>query len=130
MFSEIELISNSRPLNQLCYDDTSDILTPNHLLFGRKFYQINSNFEHGYNELKVDIPKGVKHVGNATEHFWKRWQAEYVTSSREYQKRYKQKTKPMPNKNDLVLLFDDKEHRQKWILGKTTELISSNDKQV
>ena len=36
----------------------------------------------------------------------------------------------MPNKNDLVLLFDDKEHRQKWILGKTTELISSNDEQV
>ena len=64
------------------------------------------------------------------EQFWKRWQAEYVTSSREYQKRYKQKTKPMPNKNDLVLLFDDKEHRQKWIPGKTTELISSNDEQL
>ena len=46
VLSEIELTLTSRPLNQLCDDDTSDILTPNHLLFGRELYQINPNFEH------------------------------------------------------------------------------------
>ena len=60
---EIELILNSRPLNQLCDDDTSDILTPNHL------YQINPNFKHSYEEFQIDIPKRVKHVENTIEHF-------------------------------------------------------------
>ena len=36
VLSEIKLILNSRPLKQLRDDDTSDILMPNHLLFGRK----------------------------------------------------------------------------------------------
>ena len=52
VLSEIELILKSSPLNQLCDDDTSDILTPNHLLFWLKFYQINPNFEHSYEDFK------------------------------------------------------------------------------
>ena len=71
MLSVIELIFNSRPLNQLWEDDTSNILTPNHLLFGHKLYQINPNFEHSYDEFEIDIPKRVKHVDNTIEHFWK-----------------------------------------------------------
>ena len=71
MLSEIELILNSRPLIQLCDDDTSDILTPNHLLFGSKLYQINPNFEHSYDESKIDMSKRVKHVENTIEHFRK-----------------------------------------------------------
>ena len=123
---EIELILNSRPLNQLCDDDTNDILTPNHLLFGRKLYQINPNFEHSYEEFQINMPKRVKHVENTTEHFWKRWRAEYVTSLREYQKLHKPNTQAVPSKNDLVLVFDDKQPRQKWLLGKITELIPNN----
>ena len=57
VLSEIELILNSRPLNQLYDDDTSNQLTPNHLLFGCKLYQINPNFEHSYEEFQIDMPK-------------------------------------------------------------------------
>ena len=48
------------------------------------------------------MPKHVKHVENTTEHFWKRWQEEYVMSLREYQKLHKPKTLAVPSKNDLV----------------------------
>ena len=129
MLSKIELILNSSPLNQLC-DDTSDILTPNHLLFGRKLYQINPNFEHSYEEFQIDMPKRVKHFENTIEHLWKRWRAEYVMSLREYQKLHKPNTQAVPSKNDLVLVFDDKQPRQKWLLGKITELIPSNDGKI
>ena len=130
VLSEIELILTSRPLNQLCDNDTSDILTPNHLLFGRKLYQINPNFEHSYEEFQIDMPKRVKHFENTIEHLWKRWRAEYVMSLREYQKLHKPNTQAVPSKNDLVLVFDDKQPRQKWLLGKITELIPSNDGQI
>ena len=113
VLSEIELILNSRSLNQLCDDDTSHTLTPNHLLFGCKLYQINPNFEHSYEEFQIGVPKCVKHVENTIEHFWKRWQAEHVTPLREYQKLYKPNSQAVPNKNDLVLVLDDKEPRQK-----------------
>ena len=64
VIGEIKLILNSRSFNQLCDDDTSDILMPNHLLFGRKLYQINPNFEHSYKEFQINMPKRVKHVEN------------------------------------------------------------------
>ena len=35
----------------------------------------------------------------------------------------------MLNKNNLVLLFDDKQHQQKFLLGKITKLIPNNDGQ-
>ena len=92
-------------------------------------YQINSNFEHIYEEFQIDMPKRNKRVENTIEHFWKRWQTECVTSLREFQKLHKQKTQAVPSKNNLVFVFDDKQSRQKWLLGKITELIPSNDGQ-
>ena len=100
------------------------------MLFGRKLYQINPNFEHSYEEFQIDMPKRVKHVENTTEHFWKRWRAEYVMSLREYQKLHKPYTQAVPSKNELVLVFDDKQPRQKWLLGEITELIPSNDGKI
>ena len=53
-----------------------------------------------------------------------------VMSLREYQKLHKPNTQAVPSKNDLVLVFDDKQPRQKWLLGKITELIPSNDGKI
>ena len=41
-----------------------------------------------------------------------------MTSLREYQKLYEPKTQTMPNKNNLVLVFYDKQPREKWLLVK------------
>ena len=43
ILSEIEMIINSRPFNTLHDDEMYEIMTPNHLLFGRKLYQENPN---------------------------------------------------------------------------------------
>ena len=83
------------------------------MLFGRKLYQINPNFEHSYDEFEIDMPKHVKNVENRTEHFCKRWRAEYAMSLREYQKLYNPETQTIPRKNHSVSVFDDKQPRQK-----------------
>ena len=41
ILSEVELILNSRPLGTLFEDDFEEILTPNHMLFGRKLHLVN-----------------------------------------------------------------------------------------
>ena len=47
----------------------------------------------------------------------------FVTSLRECQKSFKPK-------NQLVLLYEEKQHRQKWLGRKTVDLILSEDEQV
>ena len=42
LFYEIKLVLNSRPLEFVYDSDLEEILTPNHLIFGRKLYTWNS----------------------------------------------------------------------------------------
>ena len=71
VLSQIELILNSRPLGVLFDDDLEQILTPNHLLFGRKLNLVNSSSTHPVKE--IDISRHYKYVECLLEHFWKRW---------------------------------------------------------
>ena len=77
----------------------------------------------------MDLPKRIDYVGSITEHFWKRWRFDYATSLREYQKRFKPKNQLFPAKN-IRLSYKDKQSRQKWLLGKTLELIPIPKRQV
>ena len=59
-------------------------------------------------------------------HFWKIWRIEYVTSLRESHK--STTTKPeVISKDDIVLIYDDKQPRHMWKLGRVSELIRSKD---
>ena len=82
VIQEIELILNSRPLGVLYDDDMEQILTPNHLLFGRNLNleNVRSNFNL---ESEVELKKCVNH-NNILTHFWNRWRSVYVPSLREY----------------------------------------------
>ena len=67
---------------------------------------------------------------NIIEHFWKHWRFDYVTSLRECPKSFKLQNQLFPTKNDIVLLYEEKQPRQKWPLGKIVDLIPSQDGQV
>ena len=108
ILSEIEIIKNSRPLNTLYDDEMYEIMIPNHLLFRRKIYQENPNWENNSYIVEPDLPKRIEYVESLTEHFWKCWRFEYVTSLRECQKSFKPKNQLFPAKNDLVLLHEKK----------------------
>ena len=71
ILSEIEIIINSRPLNTLYDDEMYEVMTPNHLLFGRKLYQENLNWESDSEFVEPDLPKRTEYVESLIEHFWK-----------------------------------------------------------
>ena len=79
---EIKFILHSRPLGVLYDDDMEQILTPNHLLFGRKLNLENVRSDFNL-ENKVELKKYVNHINNLLTHFWNRWRSEYVPSLRE-----------------------------------------------
>ena len=61
-------------------------------------------------------------------HFWSRWRNEYMTSLREYDKKYKQTNDIIPLINDIFIVFEEKPPRNKWKLGRAVELIKGHNK--
>ena len=98
------------------------ILIPNHLLFGRKLNLENIRSDFNL-EKKVELKKYVNHINNLLTHFWNRWRSEYAPSLREYQKVYHRTNNIKPSINDIVHIHEDRQPRQKWLLGLIIELI-------
>jgi len=130
LFLEIEKTLNSRPLCSLHDDDVENILTPDHLLFGRSLQQINisNNFE--IEIIDVNVSKRSKHINLILQHFWSRWSLEYLTSLRDISINMKNSASKQPNLNDIVIIYEDKQPRNNWRIGKIVELIKSKDNQI
>ena len=69
-----------------------------------------------------------KYVQAVLAHFWSRWNKEYLTLLREYERVKKGKrNKNFPEENNIVIVYEDKMPRQRWRLGRIVQLIKSRD---
>ena len=126
---EIELVLNSRPLGFVYDNDLEEILTPNHLIVGRKLYTSNNSIQ-GNIKINLVLLKRVHHMNMLLNHFWSRWRNEYVTLLREYAKKYKRTNDIKPSINDTVIVFEEKQSRNKWMLGRIVELLNGHDGKI
>ena len=80
---EIENILNNRPLCAV-YNDTEEVLTPNHLIFGRRLDLDNIN---GDQNLVNDVGpiKLKRNLDGLLRHFWNLWRKDYLTSLSQFQ---------------------------------------------
>ena len=126
LVDEVELMLNNRPIGVDYYDEIEDVLTPNHLMFGRRLETCN-DVTHLSLEFTVDNDKIVnrkKLIDTMLNHFWERWRKEYLTSLRESQKVVKQKKSTRVAINDIVLVYEEKQPRHLWRMGKINRLIA------
>ena len=87
MMMEIEVILNNRPLCQDYDDDVDDVLTPNHLLYGRRLENRNENTNSIINvEDANGLTRHEKCLATLVAYFWNVWRKEYLTALRENQK--------------------------------------------
>ena len=126
-FLEVELILNSRPLHTLFDDEFEDVLTPNHLLYGRKL-NISNERDHIVNISNTS--KRFMYLNSVIEHFWDRWRFDYLLSLREFHRPMKSNSNTQPNVDDIVLDYEERQPRQHWRLARVKELIISKDGQV
>lgn len=126
VLAQIEAVLNSRPLCALSDDpDDLDALTPGHFLIGCAPTVVpDRNFE--------DVPTNRltrwQLTSQITQHFWRRWQREYLTT---LQQRYKWATAADNVRvGQLVLLKDELLPPAKWKMARVTGTKPGDDGRV
>ncbi|XP_065675823.1 uncharacterized protein LOC136092030 [Hydra vulgaris] len=121
--AEVESILNNRPITFM-YESPGDApLTPNHLIYGRStnFKAINDK------TYETNLNTRSKYIENILNHYWQKWEKEYVTELREFHKFKKNKGTNKIAVNDVVLIYDSDTKRGYWKTGIVQSLIKSAD---
>ena len=133
ILTELEAIVNNRPL---CYDpgdlNQLEILTPNHLLYGRKqrafprevvsWEDFSSDPTLGTTEV---VTKRYRYISHLCDHVWHRWRREYLSALRETHNNNARST-VWPKLEEIVLIQDEGP-RARWKLGRIIGLFPGGD---
>ena len=126
---EIEGVINSRPITYIYNDEVDDVLTPAHLLLGRRLL---SKFDESTYEVHEDdnvvLSKRMQYIKSLSDHYWQRFTNEYLL---ELRARHSQGQNPA-RKPDIgeVVVIRGKAKRNLWRLGKIIRFIPSQDGNV
>ncbi|XP_047139129.1 uncharacterized protein LOC124815033 [Hydra vulgaris] len=121
--AEVESILNNRPITFM-YESPGDLpLTPNHLIYGR-----STNFK-GINDknYKLNLNTRSTYIEDTLNHFWQRWEKEYLTELREFHKCKQNRGTNKIAVGDVVLIHDSDTRRGNWKTGIVQSLSKSSD---
>ncbi|XP_045448476.1 uncharacterized protein LOC123656907 [Melitaea cinxia] len=123
LFTQVEAILNSRPLCPMSSSpDDLLSLSPGHFLIGRPLTAPPTQAFDNHNENTL---QRYERIEKMYQHFWQRWQREYIS---EIQQRTKWRTnKAKLNVGDLVLIHEDHVPPLCWRLGRVTRLFPGPD---
>ena len=128
---EIECVLNSRPLCYIYDDSVDDVITPSHLLFGRRLL---SSFQEDVDPENVEftpatLSKRAKHINRLTKQFWNSWKREYLVGLREHHN-CRNRIPPKQISVGEVVLIEEKLPRNRWKMGIVTEVHVGRDAHV
>ena len=75
---EVEGTLNSRPLTYEYKNPKREVLTPAHLIYGRRLQSLPEVTEQE-DESESTSARRYRYLNQKLQHFWKRWQREYLT---------------------------------------------------
>ena len=126
---EVECVLNNRPLCVPC-DEEREVLTPNHLLYGRRLEVMNysdNNDDVREDGSEATLTRRTKHLLVTMEHFGKRWKHEYLLWLSDHYKKGQSKANKIIDIDDVVIIADEKAPRHLWNLGRVIDLIKGKD---
>ena len=136
---EVEMVINSRPLTYVSPDDLEEPLTPAHFLTGKRILSLPDGICCGDDPDDEDVDlthdhltRRMKYLNVVLNHFWKRWQLEYLLDLREsHRQQYAggNGAGATINTGEVVLLQEDKP-RAFWRLARVKQLITGRDGRV
>ena len=106
---ELEATLNSRPLTY-DYDELgAEMLTPSHLIYGRRLLSL-PEMRNDEEESETGLLRRFRYLAKLRIHFWNRWRREYLTDLRE-QHRGKKESQNKVSIGDVVLVQEDNTKR-------------------
>lgn len=82
---EVEMVINLHPLTYVSPEDLQEPLTPAHFLIGRRLLSLPDDIGCGddpddkdFSLTQDHLTKRMKHLNVVLNHFWKRWQFQYL----------------------------------------------------
>ena len=123
IFIQIEAILNSRPLTAMSQDPNDlSVLTPGHFLVGRELTGIP---EPSLTHLKLSHLSRWQRLQQLKQHFWQRWNMEYISQLQQRKKWQKGATEV--SIGQLAIIKDENQPPLKWKLGRITEVHPGTD---
>ena len=124
---EAENIINNRPLSYIDTDTTEEIITPNHLIFGRSLpIASNESSQIPIDSRNRSFKRRVLYRQKVLRDFRNRWKKEYLVNLRQSERVSGTKQIRSPKVGDVVLIQGDCPRLQ-WKLGRIVGLIDSED---
>ena len=126
VLTEIEGVLNSRPLTYVYDHELEELLTPSHLMLGRRLLSndpVTQRDEQSRSSF-ADITKRFKHLKMLLDHFSSRWQREYLTELRQFHqyaandRTRLQKELATVKGGDVVIVIEENRPRGTWKLGR------------
>ena len=81
--TEIEGIINCRPLTYIYNDNTEEVVTPSHLIYGRRLLS-KLGIDKPNNFNAENLTGRMKYLHTLIQHYWNHWKLEYLNKLREY----------------------------------------------
>ena len=126
---EVESTLNSRPLTYEYNSPEGETLTPAHLIYGRRLQSLPEVTEEE-DESESTCTRRYKYLNQKLQHFWKRWQREYLTDLRESHRMQGSSDGKSPKVGDIVTVYKEGTKRGSWKLAVLEGLIAGKDKEV
>ena len=129
--TEVEATLNSRPVTY-GYDNPyeGEVLTPAHLLYGRRLLYLPEEPREEDDETETSYRRRYKYINETLQHFWKRWQREYLKNLRESHDCNAQAIGKAPKVGDVVTVYEEGVKRNGWKMAVVESLIVGKDKEV
>ena len=128
---EVEGTLNSRPLTYE-YDLTSEeVLTPSHLLFGRRMNTMPDMVVEDEEEGESKYTRRFRYLSVRLAHFWNRWRREYLTDLREFHRnKVSHESAKAVRVGDVVTVYEENKKRGDWKMAVIESLIKGKDEVV
>ena len=129
VLAEVEATINCRPLTYQYDEPGVDVLTPSHLIYGRRIKGMPNDIVEADDYRGNDTcEKRFRYMAMRMRHFWNRWRREYLGNLREFH-RPRGETYGVADVQvgDVVTVFEDDVKRNKWKLGVVEGLIRGKD---
>lgn len=128
VLAEVECTLNARPLTYEYNEVDQQVLTPSHLIYGRRIKTLPDEIVEPDDVVsEAQCSARFKYLSTRLSHFWNRWRREYLANLREFHRCNTRNQDRTVEVGDVVVVFEEEKKRGEWKTGVVESLVKGKD---